>query len=56
MLTGTQLGVLQDPEHLEECQVLLQVSHVLEVEAPLSTSTHKLLLWSVDTCWTHLSS
>lgn len=44
MLIDTQLGDLQDLEHLEECQALLQVLHVLVVEDPLSTSTHKLLL------------
>lgn len=45
MLTGTQLGDLQDLEHWEqeECRALLQVSRVLVVEVPLSTSTHKLL-------------
>lgn len=57
MLTGIQLGAPQDLEHLwEECQAPLQVSRVLVVEAPLFTSTHKLLPWFVDTCWTHSSS
>lgn len=43
MPTGIQLGDLQDLEHWEECQALLQVSHVLGVVVPLSISTHRLL-------------
>lgn len=45
MLTGTLPRDLQALEHWEqeESQARLQVSHVLVVEAPLSTSTHKLL-------------
>lgn len=54
MLTDIQPGAPQDLEHLEEeFQELLLVLHVLEVEVPLSTSTHRLHQWSADMCWTH---